>query len=145
MPSHSNTDSTKTVNADKLPPKKKTKTFIPITAEQTRIGFLEKELCAAQSRIVQLDASLKDKDQRVSVLMARIKIFEDENTRTVHEKYFPASNTTSQPPRCPSANSAPPSIDPQNVVVLLLLCVMLKDTRGSPPNYAEIVHTNIHS
>ena len=68
--------------------KKNPKPFIPISAEQARINFLQTELSAAQTRIVQQDADIVDKDRRVSVLMARIKIFEDEQTKTLHEKYF---------------------------------------------------------
>ena len=77
-------------------------------AEQARISFLQTELCAAQARIVQLDASVKDKDQRVSVLMARIKIFEDDHTKSMHEKYFP-----SQEPPSAANQSTKPAAPPQ--------------------------------
>ena len=71
--------------------KKKQKPFIPVSADQARNEFLQAELAAAQARIVQLDASVIDKDQTISILNARLKIFEDEKTRGIHNKYFQSS------------------------------------------------------
>ena len=107
--------------------KKKHKTSFPSSEAETKIDFLQTELNAAQARIVQLDASIQDKDRRVSVLMARLKVFEDAHNKDVFEKYFPAENkqsplgntptscstsspsqqTCSQPPRCCCSCSHP--------------------------------------
>ena len=86
--------------------KRKNKSSIPITAEQARIDFLQAELSAAQARIVQLDASIVDKDQRVFVLMARLKLFEEKQTKDIYDKYFPA-NDNSQPTQ-PTTTPPPP-------------------------------------
>ena len=64
----------------KIGSKRNTKSFVPTTAEQARIKFLQAELGSAQARIVQLDASVLDKDNRISILMARVKLLEEENT-----------------------------------------------------------------
>ena len=72
--------------------KKNSKAFVPISPEQARIDFLQTELSGAQARIVQLDASIKDKDNRVAILMARIKILEDERTKQLFNNYFPEDN-----------------------------------------------------
>ena len=69
--------------------KKNSKAFVPISPEQARIDFLQTELSGAQARIVQLDASIKDKDDRIAILMARIKILEDERTKQLFNNYFP--------------------------------------------------------
>ena len=71
---------------------KNKKPFIPISADQARIEFLQAELASAQARIVQLDSSLKEKDQRLTVLTARLKILEEEQTKSTYNKYFPSNN-----------------------------------------------------
>ena len=88
--------------------RRKNKTSVPITAEQARIDFLQAELSAAQARIVQLDASIVDKDQRVSVLMARLKLFEEKQTKDIYDKYFPA-NENQQPAH---STTVPPTHPP---------------------------------
>ena len=88
--------------------RKNSKPFVPTTAEQARINFLQTELAAAQTRIVQLDANVQDKDQRITVLMARIKIFEDEQTRVLHEKYFPSEERYQNTPKSQHQSSQPP-------------------------------------
>ena len=87
--------------------KRKNKTSVPVTAEQARTDFLQAELSSAQARIVQLDASVVDKDQRISVLMARLKLFEEKQNKDIYDKYFPANDnsqpiqpTTVPPPPC---------------------------------------------
>ena len=82
-------------------PPKKQKSFVPVTAEQARIEFLQAELAAAQTRIVQLDANVKEKDQRVTILQARLKIFEDEQAKTIHDKYFDSSGYQRKPQAVP--------------------------------------------
>ena len=72
-----------------------------MTAEQARIEFLQAELAAAQTRIVQLDANVKEKDQRVTILQARLKIFEDEQAKTIHDKYFDSSGYQRKPQAVP--------------------------------------------
>ena len=71
--------------------KKKQKPFIPVSADQAKIEFLQGELSAAQARIVQLDTSVTDKDQTITILNARLKILEDEKTSKIQNKYFPSS------------------------------------------------------
>ena len=78
--------------------KKKSKVSPPITPDQARINFLQTELAGAQARIVKLDADLKEKDERVTILTARIKVFEEENTKAVYEKYFPHASSVRTPP-----------------------------------------------
>ena len=75
--------------------RKNPKPFVPISPDQARIEFLQTELNAAQARISQLDGSLKDKENRVSILMARIKILEDQRTGQLYENYFPTENISS--------------------------------------------------
>ena len=104
-------------------PKKKSKVSLSITPDQARINFLQTELAGAQARIVQLDANLKEKDQRVTILTAKIKVLEDENTKAVYDKYFPHASNVRTPPdphadkptsplnttaRCLSCSRAPP-------------------------------------
>ena len=72
------------------------------------MDFLQVELKAAQTRIVMLDSDIKDKDQQLSVLWARIKIFEEKQSKEVFNKYFPADDdptppcSSSRPPPCSS-------------------------------------------
>ena len=65
-----------------VPPKKKQKS-IPTNNDQTKSEFLRTELGAAQSRIVILDASVKDKVQELSVLWARIQILEEKQNADI--------------------------------------------------------------
>ena len=92
---------------------------MPTTPEQARIVFLETELSAAQARIVVLDTEKKDKDEKISVLMARLKLFEDEQTKTIYDKYFPKQKdavnderSDTSHPRATCTNSAPGSFAP---------------------------------
>ena len=101
----------------KLPPKpatKKKQGSIPTSASDLSIEILEKELAAAQTKIVILDAQVKDKDQERAVLWARIKILEEKQNKEVLDKYFPhpeahvssQSSSSSRPaPPCPSTSS----------------------------------------
>ena len=74
------------------------------------IDFLEAELSAAQARIAQLDASVKDKENRVAILMARIKILEDERTKQLYENYFPEKSNNTTTHTNPSFSQAQPSV-----------------------------------
>ena len=98
------------------------KNSIPTSPQDIKIEFLQTELAAAQTRIVQLDAALKDKEQMTSVLLARINGFEERENLKTFQTYFPdntsrkratetsssASHSTSpsffHPPRCCSNN-----------------------------------------
>lgn len=80
------------VSSSQKTSKKKPKPFVAVSAEQTRIEFLQAELATAQTRIVQLDASVKDKDQTITILNARLKVLEEKQATTIHEKYFPPKN-----------------------------------------------------
>ena len=87
--------------------KKKHKSPFPTSDVEAKAEFLQTELNAAKARIVQLDASIEDKDRRVSVLMARLKIFEDKQNKDVFDKYFPAEpnqqeRTANLPPNNPT-------------------------------------------
>ena len=99
-------------------PQNKSKTnkkkSLPTSADEITIEFLETELKAAQTKIVLLDAQIKDKDMERSVLWARIKIFEEKQNKSVFDKYFPSnndhssSNLASSDHLPPSTGSAPP-------------------------------------
>ena len=95
--------------------KKRQKPPFPTTDAEAKVEFLQTELNAAKARIVQLDASILDKDKRVSVLMARLKMFEDKHTKEVCEEYFPHENdhcsnlgqSSSEPARATCSSSTP--------------------------------------
>ena len=105
-------------------PKKKKKPAIPMTPDEATINFLKTELGAAQTRIVELDAEIKDKDQRVAVLWARVQILEEKQNKDVLDKYFPHQADPNKPgptssiappktqipspPSCPGSCAAPP-------------------------------------
>ena len=110
LPSSTTSHSSNTLpppNSDPLPRqnRKKTKTNIPTTPDQARIDFLQAELNSAQARIVHLDAAIVDKDQRVSILMARLKLFEEKQANEIHEKYFP-TNKRAQSTPCDNQTSS---------------------------------------
>ena len=63
-------------------------------AEQATNEFLRTELNAAQARIVLLDTTIKDKDPELSVLWARIKIFEEKENKEMLDKYFPHKSSS---------------------------------------------------
>ena len=65
------------------------KNQIPTNPQDIKIEFLQTELAAAQTRIVLLDASLKDKEQMCSVLLARVKVFEERENQKTFQTYFP--------------------------------------------------------
>ena len=88
------------------PAKKKNnskKSSLPSSNIDTKVEFLQTELAAAQTRIVQIDASLKDKEQMVAVLLARIKVFEERENQQIFDKYFPDNLTRGRPPGTTSA------------------------------------------
>ena len=72
--------SSSSTNTSKVASKPKHKSP-PINSEQATNEFLKTELNAAQAQIVMLDATIKDKDQELSVLWARIKIFEEKQNQ----------------------------------------------------------------
>ena len=79
------------------------------TDHDTAIEFLKNELKTAQTRIVQLDFEIKDKDQKISILLARNKILEEKKNEDLMNKYFPTSKPSSTtPPFCqgPSAGAS---------------------------------------
>ena len=76
--------------------KKKQKNPFPISDPEIKIDFIQTELAAAKARIAHLDASVLDKDQRVAILMARLKHFEDKQSNENFDKYFPAQNNPAQ-------------------------------------------------
>ena len=54
--------------------------------------FLRRELSGAQARIVQLDASIIDKDIRISILRARVNFLEERENQANYNKYFNNGN-----------------------------------------------------
>ena len=81
----------------KVSRKGKSKT-IPVTNEDISVEFLQRELAAAQARIVQLDVTVKDKEQQVSILMARVNSLEEAANNEIYERYFPRVQPTSDQP-----------------------------------------------
>ena len=63
--------------------------------QNLNLEFLKRELSSAQARIVQLDASIEDKDKRIKILRDRIKFLEERDNQAVYDKYFPNDNTNS--------------------------------------------------
>lgn len=68
--------------------KKKEKTT-PTSKEDNNTDFLKRELVAAQARISQLDATINDEEKQVSILLARVKAFEEKENSKIYEKYRP--------------------------------------------------------
>ena len=73
--------------------KKKTKAAT-ISNDDTNLELIRRELTAAQARIVQLDATVVDKEQQVEILLARVKVLEDDKNKQVYDKYFPSAQQT---------------------------------------------------
>ena len=95
-------------NPRKVNRKQKQTKEVP-TDHDTAIEFLKNELKTAQTRIVQLDFEIKDKDQKISILLARNKILEEKKNEDLMNKYFPTSKPSSTtPPFCqgPSAGAS---------------------------------------
>ena len=63
------------------------------TESQIHEDFLKRELAAAQTRIVQLDSEIEDKNKRIDILWTRIKIYEEQENSVIYDKYFPSSNS----------------------------------------------------
>ena len=86
--------------------------MIPTSAAEHTIETLEKELNAAQAKIVLLDSEIKDKDQERGVLWARIKLLEEKQNKDIIDQYFPHPETTRgevprKPPSPPSSSNSP--------------------------------------
>ena len=62
-----------------VPVAKKKVKISPTSKQDISTDFLQRELVAAQTRITQLDATISDKEKQVSILLARVKAFEEEN------------------------------------------------------------------
>lgn len=54
--------------------------------------LLNRELAAAQARISELDTQVADKDNRISILRARVKCLEEKANEQVYERYFGGAN-----------------------------------------------------
>ena len=74
---------------------KKKQKSIPTTADEHTVETLERELGAAQARIVMLDAELKDKKNECTALYKRIQILEEKENAVILDRYFPHADTTS--------------------------------------------------
>ena len=65
------------------------------TSQELSTTFLQRELSSAQTRITQLDASIEEKERRIAILLARVKILEDRDNENTYNKYFPDSSSKS--------------------------------------------------
>ena len=108
MTSSSNTIEQAITVSNKPSGKRKQKS-IPVTVADHTVEILQKELSAAQSKIVLLDSEIKDKDQQLQVLLARLKILEEKQNKDIIDKYFPYPSATSQLPTSSSSTRPPPS------------------------------------
>ena len=79
-----------TKNSSK-PTKRQQKVSESISPENIRIKFLQTELSAAQTRIIQLDAKVIDLEQRITVLKAMNKVLEEKQLKDTLNKYFPTN------------------------------------------------------
>ena len=104
-----NNISSSTTKLPAKPATKKKQGSIPTSASDLSIEILEKELAAAQTKIVLLDAQVKDKDQERAVLWARIKILEEKQNKEVLDKYFPHPEATVSGQSSSSSSPAAPS------------------------------------
>ena len=103
--------------ASQPPPKKQKKNSVPVSKEAIENELLRRELNAASARVTSLDRELTSYKETVAILSERIKYFEDQHTRQVHDHYFSqeqvSENTpdipTYQPSPAPPAAPAPPS------------------------------------
>ena len=77
---------------------------ISTTKEDINVEFLQRELVAAQARITQLDATIGDKEMQVTILLARVKAFEERENAKIYEKYFPQDPSRQAPPPPPSTS-----------------------------------------
>ena len=81
--------------------------------QNLNLEFLKRELSSAQARIVQLDASIDDKDKKISILRARVNFLEDRDNQATYDKYFSRDNRC-QSSQCstsaPCISSASPSV-----------------------------------
>ena len=92
---------------------KKKQKSIPTSSADHNTEILEKELSAAQTKIVMLDSQVKDKDQERAVLYARVKILEEKQNKEILEKYFPHPEAQSTSSSRSSSNQASANPIPQ--------------------------------
>jgi hypothetical protein len=84
-----------------VPVAKKKVKITPTSKQDISTDFLQRELVAAQTRITQLDATISDKEKQVSILLARVKAFEEKENTEIYEKYFPPSQPRSHQSQSP--------------------------------------------
>ena len=78
------------------------------SVEELDLAFTKRELASAQTRIVQLDAEILDKDKRIKVLLETVKAYEETETKRSYDTYFPrASTAPREQTRC---THAPPTV-----------------------------------
>ena len=97
------------VSAPKKQNLKKKQKSVPINTAEHSIDILEKELSAAQAKIVTLDTQIKDKDQEREILWSRVRILEEKQNKEILDKYFPYQDNSSV--KTNNASSAAPSPD----------------------------------
>lgn len=78
------------------------------TENDLNISFLKRELAAAQTRIVQLDSEIDDKNKKISLLESRLKFHEDREAGHLHNQYFSPQSCHLLHVNTCSSNSLPP-------------------------------------
>ena len=81
---------------------------VPTSNEDITAEFLKRELAAAQARIAQLDITVNDKEQKITILMARVNSLEEAANKDVYDRYFPKVQPNSDQPQ-PGGYSLPSS------------------------------------
>ena len=102
------------------PSKKQKKNSVPISKEAIENELLKRELDAVSARVTSLERELTTFKEKCLILTERIKFFEDQHTKNLHDQYFPpepeqtprVTRPAVQPPPC-STPDATPSASPQ--------------------------------
>ena len=111
------------------PSKKQKKNSVPISKEAIENELLKRELDAASARITSLERELSTFKEKCFILTERIKFFEDQHTKNLHDQYFPpepaqppiVTRPAMQPSPCSasgpttSAPAAPPCSSPSAI------------------------------
>ena len=87
--------------------KRKSKQNTPAAStESLEIELLKRHLNLAQTKIVDLDNCITEKENRIKVLLARLKAFEEKETKEASERYFPKTTDTPAPSSAPTSVSS---------------------------------------
>ena len=66
------------------------------TPEKAEIESLKIELGYARTKITDLQTKIADRDQTINIYSQQIKLLEESRTNTLHQRYFPSSNSNSE-------------------------------------------------